>query len=160
LRWICIWNGLECGRCRAVRDPRRERVGRLDRPPSRPRFGDLLVRRGLASSSQVTSALRVQAERAAAGQHPNLGEILVEQGVLRPEQVRAVLADLDQIILYCPACAERFNVPAARRGSAACPVDGTPLVAAQEGAPLGVAAPTPTPSSAAAASSSSSARGA
>jgi serine/threonine-protein kinase len=107
-------------------------------PP--PRFGSLLVRRGLASREQVAAALRAQGVRAARGVHQNLGEILVEQGVVSASQVTRLLQDQDRVLMACPTCGERYNVMGSARDRAACLSDGAPLVPAREDGALGAAA--------------------
>jgi hypothetical protein len=58
------------------------------RPASRRLLGEILVGEGLITRRQLDAALRVQAE-----QRPDapIGELLVQQGAIRPEQVYAVL---------------------------------------------------------------------
>ncbi len=56
--------------------------------PRRRLLGDLLIREGLITTAQLADALRAQAESEAAGP---LGEILVDQQVITPTQLRFVL---------------------------------------------------------------------
>jgi predicted Ser/Thr protein kinase len=105
-----------------------------------PPFGKRLISEGLASGEEVGSALRIQAERAANGVQHNLGQILVEQGILTYQQVRDLLKKEHQTILSCPQCQERYNVPLDRRGSATCPADGARLTGKVEDSQIGVAA--------------------
>jgi tRNA A-37 threonylcarbamoyl transferase component Bud32 len=107
--------------------------------PPRP-FGKRVVELGLATPPQVVASLRLQAERAGAGIHQNLGQILVEQGVLTYQQVRDVLAEEFYAILECPSCKERYNVPRDRQGTVECPADGAVLHPAGSKDDIGVAA--------------------
>jgi len=107
----------------------------------RRRFGNRVIERGLASSDQVAKALRVQAERAGRGVLQNLGEIMVEQGVLSPSQVRSLLEEQEQIIMICPDCGQRYNVRRSASDRAACPADGSRLALTDSAmAQIGVAA--------------------
>jgi predicted Ser/Thr protein kinase len=107
---------------------------------ARQRFGDRLIARGLATREQVAQALRVQAERGAHGVLQNLGEILVEQGVVTVAQIKALLQEQEQIIMVCPSCGERYNVRRAAADRAVCPADNTRLALSPEVAGIGVAA--------------------
>jgi predicted Ser/Thr protein kinase len=106
----------------------------------RQRFGDRLVSRGLATREQVAQALRLQAERGARGVLQNLGEILVEQGIVTVAQIKALLEEQEQVIMVCPSCNERYNVRRAAAGRAVCPADGSILALSTEVARIGVAA--------------------
>ncbi len=105
-----------------------------------PRFGEILIQRGLATREEIVAALRVQGSRAAAGTLQNLGEILVEQGVLSAEQVSGLMAEQHKVIMACPACRERYNVLRAAAQAASCPADGAPLAPAEAAEGVGVAA--------------------
>ncbi|HYE97930.1 MAG TPA: serine/threonine-protein kinase [Planctomycetota bacterium] len=102
------------------------------------RFGSVLIERGLARREDILDALRLQARRAVEGTHQNLGEILVEQGIVTASQVQALLEDRDVVIRVCPVCSERYNV-ARDAADPVCPVDGAALQEAPRAA-LGVAA--------------------
>jgi two-component system chemotaxis sensor kinase CheA len=68
--------------------PRRRSAG--ERPEGAPppeRFGDLLVRTGRIDVAALTAALRAQKQ----GDPRHIGEILVEQGVLQPWEVKETL---------------------------------------------------------------------
>jgi len=108
-------------------------------PPRRP-FGKRVVELGIATPPQVVAALRLQAQRSAQGLFHNLGQILVEQKVLTPQQVRDVLAGEFYDILACPLCSERYNVARDRAETVTCPADGSPLRPAEQEASIGVAA--------------------
>ncbi len=103
-------------------------------------FGDRVIQKGLATPDQVAKALRVQAERTARGAVQNLGEILMEQGVLTAAQVKSVLEERDQVIMTCPGCGERYNVSRSAADRATCPADGKRLAAGAEAAKVGVSA--------------------
>jgi hypothetical protein len=102
-------------------------------------FGEAVTARGLATPDQVADALRQQAELAARGVFKNLGEILVERGILKVEQVRGILGEQDQVILHCPACREKYNVLRSWVGDAKCPADSV-LLAESPTESVGVAA--------------------
>src|SRR5262249_36056235 len=70
----------------------------------------------------------------------NLGEILIERGVLTPENVKALLEELDKLIMRCPTCGEKYNVLANWETAAKCPADGTLLSKIRESSSVGVAA--------------------
>jgi serine/threonine-protein kinase len=120
----------------APNDPRRA----PEPPEDSRRFGEAVADRGLATREQVAECLRAQAELAARGVFRNLGEIMVERGYLTAGQVQRLLAERDQVILSCPACGDRYNVPRASQGTAACPADSAILVPARDASAVGVAA--------------------
>jgi hypothetical protein len=117
----------------------RERHGEHDEADEQELFGEAVAARGLATPDQVADALREQAELAAAGVFKNLGEILVERGVLQADQVRGLLGEQDQVILHCPACREKYNVLRSWVGDAKCPADSALLAESPTGS-VGVAA--------------------
>ncbi len=103
-------------------------------------FGETVAARGLATPDQVADGLRMQAELAGRGVFKNLGELLVEQGVLSRDQVKALIEEHDQLIMFCPHCAERYNVLRVWEGQAKCPADSNVLARAGKDASVGVAA--------------------
>jgi tRNA A-37 threonylcarbamoyl transferase component Bud32 len=103
-------------------------------------FGETVVARGLATPEQVSVCLRRQAELAGGGVFRNLGELLVEEGILSPDQVKKLVEEHDQVIMFCPKCAERYNVLKNWEGQAKCPADSNILARTGEGAGVGVAA--------------------
>ncbi|HXG61289.1 MAG TPA: hypothetical protein VNO22_07945, partial [Planctomycetota bacterium] len=109
-------------------------------PEDSRRFGEAVAERGLATREQVAECLRAQAELAARGVFRNLGEIMVERGYLTAGQVQRLLAERDQVILSCPRCGDRYNVPRASQGAATCPTDSAVLVPAADAAAVGVTA--------------------
>lgn len=108
-------------------------------PEDSRRFGEAVAERGLATREQVAECLRTQAELAAQGIFRNLGEIMVERGYLTSAQVQRLLAERDQVILSCPRCGDRYNVPRASQGTAACPTDQEVLVPSRDVSVVGVA---------------------
>ncbi len=116
-----------------------DRVPDPGAPPRVP-FGKRVVELGLATPQQVVAGLRLQAERSAQGVFQNLGQILVEQRALNPQQVRDILAGEFYTIMACPVCSERYNVSRDHKGEMSCPADGTTLHPAEEAAGIGVAA--------------------
>jgi serine/threonine-protein kinase len=75
-------------------------------------FGRMVVASGLASQDAVNSCLRQQEHLHKQGRFQNLGEILVEKGILTVEQVKDVLKKQQKIIMQCGSCGTKFNVPA------------------------------------------------
>jgi len=58
-------------------------------------FGEVAITRGLARVEDVLRALNTQKREVLAGRQPRLiGEILVGEGILSPEQVKTVLMDI------------------------------------------------------------------
>lgn len=62
-------------------------------PPSRPRLGDWLVDRGMMSASQLQTALDEQRRAEEQGRPRQLGEILLANDWLTPEQLAGALVD-------------------------------------------------------------------
>ncbi len=93
-------------------------------------FGTLAVRAGWVTREQLNEGLRLQGK---AGERRSLGEILVARGVLKPEQVQALLARQSKRIMSCAECKVSFTVHTITRGKPiACPRCRKPL---QEGKP-------------------------
>ena len=103
-------------------------------------FGEAAVSRGLATTEQVSGALKEQAALAAKGDFRNLGELLIEKGILTPDQVRALIAEQDKVIMFCSSCGEKYNVLKTWETAAKCPADGTLLSKIGEDSSVGVAA--------------------
>ena len=103
-------------------------------------FGETVVAKKLATPEQVGACLREQAELAAKGTFKNLGELLVERGIVTAEQVKELLGEHDQAIMVCPACREQYNVLKVWQGRSRCPADGEVLKAAAHDTAVGVAA--------------------
>ncbi len=73
-------------------------------------FGRLLVREGLVTERQVREALRDQAACEKTEDFKYLGELLVERGFLKAEDVVRLLKLQRKAILYCEECLIQFNV--------------------------------------------------
>ncbi len=73
-------------------------------------LGDLVVANGLADADVVTKAIERQKAQARAGVFKRLGEILVEEGVLKPEQVMKLLTLQGKEIRVCSVCFAQYNV--------------------------------------------------
>ncbi len=123
-----------------------KRLGELAARPAAPaeadeqeRFGEVVVAKGLATSAQVGEALREQAQLASKGVFKNLGELLVARAILSADQVKSLLDALDQVIMVCPACSEKYNVLRNWSAGAKCPTDGSKLEEARKSASVGVA---------------------
>ena len=60
----------------------------------RPKFGEILVERGLATSKQIEDALEFQREIFETKQiQKNIGTILSEKGIIEVEDIESVLAE-------------------------------------------------------------------
>jgi tRNA A-37 threonylcarbamoyl transferase component Bud32 len=103
-------------------------------------FGRTVVERGLATAEQVQACLKDQAALVEKGVFKNLGELMVEKGILTAAQVKNLLEEQDQVIMFCPRCAERYNVLREWVGKAQCPIDKEGLARAGPGTGVGVAA--------------------
>ena len=99
-----------------------------DATPSAPPFGELLIQRGLASDTQVLDAYATKTRLATQNVHRYLGEILVEQRVISPDQVAELLAQQGKRVVECQGCGYRFN--AAHDEGFECPECGRRIDAA------------------------------
>jgi len=58
------------------------------------RFGEIAVKKGMASSNDVEAALRIQREYAEKHKiHKEIGAILTEKGILTPNDVTTILEE-------------------------------------------------------------------
>jgi predicted Ser/Thr protein kinase len=103
-------------------------------------FGETVVSRGLATPDQVNEALKEQAELAGKGVFKNLGELLVERAILSIDQVKNLIEEHDQVIMFCPRCGEKYNVLREWETAAKCPADSQLLAKTGRDATVGVAA--------------------
>ena len=62
-----------------------------DTPPQFPRLGRFLIDSNFASPDQIDHALAIQREAASTGSPRQLGEILIEQGVITTAQLDSVI---------------------------------------------------------------------
>jgi hypothetical protein len=70
-------------------------------------LGKLAVRERLMSERDVNLCLRLQAKE---GEKRSIGELMVEQGFLTPEQLKRLLAKQHKKIMSCPTCKLSFTV--------------------------------------------------
>jgi protein-arginine kinase activator protein McsA len=70
-------------------------------------LGKLAVRERLATERDVNLCLRLQAKP---GEKRSIGEIMVEQGCLTPNQLKELLAKQSKKIMSCPTCRLSFTV--------------------------------------------------
>lgn len=103
-------------------------------------FGRLILDRGLATPDQVQDCLSEQAVLAEKHVQKNLGEIMVQRGILSNSQVKRLLEDRNQLICVCPKCGAKYNVRRDWLGKSPCPQDGTILEAADSHRSVGVVA--------------------
>gem|GEM_PF-1876557 len=81
-------------------------------------FGEIALRWRLLTAQDLEAALETQRAQDRVGKHRSrLGEILVEKGLLRPHQVRAILDAQGKRIIHCSGCNARFNVAQFRAGA-------------------------------------------
>lgn len=71
-------------------------------------FGKLVVTQKLATLEQVNECLRLQAQDKGTGQ--TLGEVMVEKGYIKPEDVRRVLGSQKKKTMHCAACNLSYTV--------------------------------------------------
>jgi ribosomal protein L37AE/L43A len=70
-------------------------------------LGKLALREKLLTEFNLNVCLRLQAQ---SGEKRTIGEILVAEGYLKPDQVKALLARQQKKIMSCPKCALSFTV--------------------------------------------------
>jgi hypothetical protein len=70
-------------------------------------LGKLAVRERYMSERDVNLCLRLQAKE---GEKRSIGEVMVEQGYLTPEQLKRLLAKQHKKIMSCPTCKLSFTV--------------------------------------------------
>lgn len=70
-------------------------------------MGKLAVRERLMTERDVNTCLRLQAQK---GERRTLGEIMVAQGYLAPQQLKALLALQQKKIMSCPNCRLSYTV--------------------------------------------------
>jgi len=70
-------------------------------------LGKLAIRERLMSERDVNLCLRLQAKE---GEKRSIGEVMVEQGYLTPEQLKRLLAKQQKKIMSCPTCKLSFTV--------------------------------------------------
>ena len=70
-------------------------------------LGKLAVRERYMSERDVNLCLRLQAKE---GEKRSIGEVMVEQGYLTPEQLKRLLAKQHKKIMSCPQCKLSFTV--------------------------------------------------
>jgi protein-arginine kinase activator protein McsA len=93
-------------------------------------LGKLAVRERYMSERDVNLCLRLQAKE---GEKRSIGELMVEQGFLTPEQLKKLLAKQHKKIMSCPNCKLSFTVLTISKDSViACPRCKGPL---KEGKP-------------------------
>jgi len=88
-------------------------------------LGRLALRDKLLSEADLNACLRLQAQP---GEKRSIGEILVAQGHLKPDQVKALLARQQKKIMNCPTCRLSFTVLTVSKSKViACPRCKGPL---------------------------------
>jgi len=93
-------------------------------------LGKLAVRERFMSERDVNLCLRLQAKE---GEKRSIGELMVEQGYLTPEQLKRLLAKQHKKIMSCPTCKLSFTVLTISKATViACPRCKGPL---KEGKP-------------------------
>jgi hypothetical protein len=103
------------------------------------RIDRILLKKGWVTEDQLKGAVQKQETEAKRGRRLLLGEILVEMGLLKPEQVREVLALQGMVPMRCPGCRKMFNVKRPAPGNRmVCRTCRTPLVAPESALDLHV----------------------
>jgi ribosomal protein L37AE/L43A len=89
----------------------RQRLSAIDPVNKVPKesilLGKLAVREKLMSEFDLNTCLRLQAQ---SGEKRTIGEIIVAEGYLKPDQVKALLARQKKKIMSCPTCKLSFTV--------------------------------------------------
>ncbi|MHC5080611.1 MAG: serine/threonine protein kinase, partial [Planctomycetota bacterium] len=73
-------------------------------------FGQLAVKKMFITRDEAEAVLKKQKALLAKGIWKRLGALLVEEGLLSPDNVNEILALQQRTILKCPGCAAGFNV--------------------------------------------------
>ncbi|HZF00137.1 MAG TPA: protein kinase [Planctomycetota bacterium] len=75
-------------------------------------FGQILLKQGVATSSEINEALRIQAEAAERGEMavPRLGQILIEMGVTEEKDIQRTLKLQYKTLYECPGCLLKYNL--------------------------------------------------
>ncbi len=76
-------------------------------------FGEIAVREGLIDAGALGAALEAQEERKAFGNPRLIGQILVEKGLLSPQDVQRILVKQGLILARCGECKRGYTM---RRG--------------------------------------------
>jgi two-component system chemotaxis sensor kinase CheA len=97
--------------------PPRSRLGAYmalleDLPEDADRIGDLLVASGALTAAELQAGLALQASRAAEDHPTQLGEVLVDQGMVQTELVDAALQKQEQVRERKKAAARQIRVSA------------------------------------------------
>jgi ribosomal protein L37AE/L43A len=88
-------------------------------------LGKLALKEQLLTEFDLNVCLRLQAQ---AGEKRTIGEILVAEGYLTPDQVKALLARQQKKIMHCPKCLLSFTVLTVSKSKViACPRCKGPL---------------------------------
>ncbi|MBI3269456.1 MAG: protein kinase [Planctomycetes bacterium] len=82
----------------------------MTREPEPSRFGELVLQAGFATRSQIDECLDQQQQARDSSHRQQLGAIMVECGILVPDDVHLILRAQGIRVLMCRACNTRFNV--------------------------------------------------
>lgn len=91
----------------------------------------ILLDKGWITPDQHQVALRQQMSELAQGRKIRYGEVLVNLGILKPEQVREALLIQGKRTMRCPQCGKTYNVKAGGTGEL-CPACNVPLAAPKQ----------------------------
>ncbi|GEM_PF-5249652 len=72
-------------------------------------FGKLVLAKGWATAAQVDACLAELETLERRGVQKQLGEIMVEKGILNTGQVQELLSEQDRTIVRCDGCGARYN---------------------------------------------------
>ena len=73
-------------------------------------LGELAVRQGFVTADRLKQFLHQLAVERSRGARLSLGDLLIRCEILTPALLRRMLGVQGKAILYCPACALRFNI--------------------------------------------------
>jgi len=72
-------------------------------------FGSITIEMGFAKSGEIQKCVQEQAERMQKGRNQRLGDIAVELGVLKPEQISQILSLQGAAAVVCPNCGATYD---------------------------------------------------
>jgi len=98
-----------------------------------PKIGDIAVKQGFITRSQLMACLMAQERLSQTGEQPRFGEVLVRLKYVDRDKVLKLLKEQGIAVVGCSTCARRYNVPVlAGNGWGKCPVCGHDLVPVDE----------------------------
>ncbi|MDP7032951.1 MAG: protein kinase [Planctomycetota bacterium] len=74
------------------------------------RFGEIAVQKGWVQPAQIENALQ-QIQSNTSPRKIRLGEVLVQEEILSPNQVVSILEEQQKCLIFCNGCGVRYNFP-------------------------------------------------